>query len=358
MKAESWPPVATAAQAATAAAVKVGLFGAGAMRNLVLAAGLACLVWHPPAQAEPKRVALVIGNSTYAGLPALDSCRTAVNGLSGALRRGGYEVIERVNPSNGQMGAAIAEFSETTARANDAVAVAYFCGYATALDTRVFLLPASANLSRETDALSQGIVSRLLINAVIRSKARVGLVLLDTVGLPGVSTPLPLATLVDPATLGGKGFAAVQTMGSFPAGSTELAAAAAVAVPGAGNDWRAMVKSLRTKLPGSAMRNVVVYDPVDGGSAPGAGVATAAVPAPLPAGDTARRANDAGAMNTADARRMQLALQRLGYYAGKVDGVVGADTVAAIRRFQHELRAEMTGQLSKRQTERLLKDSP
>lgn len=34
-------------------------------------------------------------------------------------------------------------------------------------------------------------------------------------------------------------------------------------------------------------------------------------------------------------RRIQLALQRLGYYKDKVDGVVGQDTLAAIRRFQH-----------------------
>ncbi len=342
---------------AAAAAVNKGMCGGWPMRR-ASAAGLAFLLWHLPAYAEPKRLALVIGNNTYAGLPALESCRTAVNGLSGALRRAGYEVIEKLNPSNGQMGAAIAEFSEALTRSNDAVAVAYFCGYATALDTRVFLLPASAKLSRDTDVLSQGIVSRLFVNAVARSNARAGLILLDTVGLPGAPTPLPLATMVDPATLGGKGFAAVQTLGSFPAGTTDLAAAAAVGVPGAGNDWRPMVKALRTKLPTSATRQVVVYEPADGGPTPPASLATgAAAAAVLPLGQSARSANDAGALSTADTRRLQLALQRLGYYAGKVDGVVGADTVAAIRRFQHELRSEMTGQLSKDQTERLLKDS-
>ena len=53
-------------------------------------------------------------------------------------------------------------------------------------------------------------------------------------------------------------------------------------------------------------------------------------------------------------RRVQLALQKLGYYAGKVDGVIGSDTLAASRRFQHELGAEMTGRLTKDQAERLL----
>ena len=53
-------------------------------------------------------------------------------------------------------------------------------------------------------------------------------------------------------------------------------------------------------------------------------------------------------------RRIQLALQRLGYYKDKVDGVVGQDTLAAIRRFQHELRTDMTGRLTKAQADRLL----
>ena len=55
-----------------------------------------------------------------------------------------------------------------------------------------------------------------------------------------------------------------------------------------------------------------------------------------------------------DRRRVQLALQRLGYYAGTVDGVYGAESLAAIRRFQHELGADMTGRLTNDQARRLL----
>jgi peptidoglycan hydrolase-like protein with peptidoglycan-binding domain len=51
---------------------------------------------------------------------------------------------------------------------------------------------------------------------------------------------------------------------------------------------------------------------------------------------------------------VQLALQRLGYYAGQVDGVFGPESLAAIRRFQHELGAEMTGRLTADQAARLL----
>jgi hypothetical protein len=155
--------------------------------------------------------------------------------------------------------------------------------------------------------------------------------------------------LVDPSALGSKAFAAVQTLAQTPAGTTELAAAAAAALPNAGNDWRGLVKTLRSKLPTSPQRSVVLYEPVDNPA-----LAGAATPAAGP--DRTRATMDATTPGMADTRRVQLALQRLGYYAGKIDGVVGADTVAAVRRFQNELRAEMTGQLSKDQTERLLKD--
>jgi hypothetical protein len=332
--------------------------GRPARHVAALAAGLvtaaACALAPVTAHAEPKRLALVIGSSSYVNLPALEPCRTAVSALSGALRRAGYEVTEKLNPSNGQMGAAITEFGEAIARAGDAVAVAYVCGYAVALDSRMFLLPASANLSRDTDALSQGIVARLFVNTVARSGARGGLVLLDVVGVPGGAAGLPLQALVDPALLGSRGLAAVQTLGAFPAGTTDLAAAAASTIAISGNDWRAVVKGLRAKLPNSAQRSAVLYDPADAG---GPAVAAASPGAAAAGGSEAPRATaDAAGFSPADYRRIQLALQRLGYYAGKVDGVVGSDTMAAIRRFQHEMRADMTGQLSKEQAERLLKD--
>jgi hypothetical protein len=314
--------------------------------GLVLAPGLA--------RAEPARLALVIGSSAYTAYPELDLCRASAGSLAGALRRAGFQVTEKLNPSNGQMGAAIAAFAEAVARAPDTVAVSYICGYAVALDSRVFLLPASAALTRDTEVLSQGIVSRVFVNALLRSGASSGLILFDLLPLPGANAGLPLDSLVDPSKLRGLGFAAVQPVGPVPAGTTDLAAAAAAAV--AAQDARAYSTILRSKLPVSARRTVVIHDPAE---------ASAAVPA-LMAGTGTGKVNAVGSdpgstapdsLSMADTRRIQLALQRLGYYSGKVDGMTGPDTLAAIRRFQHELRVEMTGQLSTAQIERLFKDS-
>jgi N-acetylmuramoyl-L-alanine amidase len=59
-------------------------------------------------------------------------------------------------------------------------------------------------------------------------------------------------------------------------------------------------------------------------------------------------------MTEADRRRIQGALLRLGYYDGRVDGIFGPDTRAAIRRFQHEIGAEMNGRITPEQAGRLL----
>jgi peptidoglycan hydrolase-like protein with peptidoglycan-binding domain len=61
-------------------------------------------------------------------------------------------------------------------------------------------------------------------------------------------------------------------------------------------------------------------------------------------------------MTEADRRRVQTALKRLGYYPGEIDGKFGADTRAAIRRYQHEIGVDMVGRLTPEQAGRLLAD--
>jgi hypothetical protein len=59
-------------------------------------------------------------------------------------------------------------------------------------------------------------------------------------------------------------------------------------------------------------------------------------------------------LTDSDRRRVQIALVRLGYYDGRIDGVFGPDSRAAIRRYQHELGADMTGRLTAAQATRLV----
>ena len=53
---------------------------------------------------------------------------------------------------------------------------------------------------------------------------------------------------------------------------------------------------------------------------------------------------------------VQRALANLGYYAGQIDGIIGPETRAAIRRYQHELKQPMTGHLTAAQATSLVSD--
>tara|TARA_Y100001934_G_C11923839_1_gene572489 strand:+ start:138 stop:371 length:234 start_codon:yes stop_codon:yes gene_type:complete len=51
-----------------------------------------CVAWSTAADAA-KRVALVIGNDTYATLPSLLNARTDAKGMAAKLRKLGFDVI-------------------------------------------------------------------------------------------------------------------------------------------------------------------------------------------------------------------------------------------------------------------------
>jgi peptidoglycan hydrolase-like protein with peptidoglycan-binding domain len=59
-------------------------------------------------------------------------------------------------------------------------------------------------------------------------------------------------------------------------------------------------------------------------------------------------------MTETQRRQVQSALGRLGYYGAQPDGVFGPETRAAIRRWQHELHAPMTGHLTASEATRLV----
>ncbi len=327
-----------------------------------------------PLAAQPARLALVIGNSTYSGLPPIPACEASSGVVAAALRRAGFAVKQPTNPSNGQMGAAIGAFGDTLAQAPGSAAIIYACGYAVGFEDRIFLLPASARLERETDALTQGLVSRVLTGAIATADLRAGLVLLDMVAMPG-GKPFNLSALGLPAGLDTKGLLATDSATIPPDGPTVLASAAAAALAGPNADVGSVLGSIRTALQGSRL-DVFAQMPAQeawliGGPPPAAAALPPAptpppvsAPAPEPPAVTAgpppappatpQEPGTPAQPNEADRRRIQLALQQLGYYDGRIDGRYGPETGAAIRRFQHELGADMTGRLTLDQLSRLL----
>lgn len=58
-------------------------------------------------------------------------------------------------------------------------------------------------------------------------------------------------------------------------------------------------------------------------------------------------------MAEADPRVVQDALHSLGYYQGPADGIFGPSSRAAVRHFQHDIGAEVTGRLTAEEANRL-----
>ena len=159
--------------------------------------GLAGLRWNTsPAQSQPLRTALIISNAQYADLPPLPRCTASAAMVRDALKAKGFEVVERSDVRRGEFDAAIGALAKRTAASPPSVAVLYFCGYAREFNGRSFLLPAAANIARDNDVLTQGLISKSLVDSLARVGDSTGVVLLDGFQPPGASAT-GLARLVE-----------------------------------------------------------------------------------------------------------------------------------------------------------------
>ncbi len=334
----------------------------------MLAAVLGSLTALAPAtlRAEPAHAALVLGNGTYTGLPPLPACLLSAHAVAAALRTAGFNVVEREDVSGGGTDAAIAEFSRQLT-APGTSAFVYSCGYATAFDDRPFLLPVSARLSRSADALTQGILAKSLIDVLARGSAGPSIVAIDTIPIPDAPPDLHFGATTQGTVPDGMGLI-VASQAKPPDAPTPLAAALVANLKGATVRTDALMAAAQQQLGANKSITLAAFRPP---SAPGdlvapssvavpptpaptspAPPATAASPAPAPAPAAAVAADEQ--MNDDDRRRVQTALARLGYYDGKIDGVFGPESRAAIRRYQHELGVPMTGRLTAEEATKLV----
>jgi hypothetical protein len=323
--------------------------------------GFAGLHWNAsPAQSQPFRTALIISNAQYADLPPLPRCTASAAMVRDALKAKGFEVVERSDVRRGEFDAAIGALAKRTAASPPSVAVLYFCGYAREFNGRSFLLPAAASIARDNDVLTQGLISKSLVDSLARVGDSTGVVLLDGFQPPGASATglARLGEQIQPgsfAVIGANNDAAAQ-------GPTAAAQALRGQMAGEEVSLEKFVAGMRGELAksgaGAAFFVAATGRPsfLAGGKPPPAPVAAAAPPpppAPAPAAPPQAMV-DEDRMSDQDRRQVQVALATLGYYSGRIDATFGPETRAAIRRFQFEIKAEMTGRLSAEQATKLV----
>ncbi|MFZ9408081.1 MAG: caspase family protein [Burkholderiaceae bacterium] len=134
------------------------------------ASGTATITPNPvpglPGPAD-RRVALVVGNSTYTNAPLNNPINDA-NDMAAKLRSMGFEVMLRTNLNRAQMRAAVREFGEALKRKE--VGLFYFAGHGIESKGRNFLIPVAASLASEFELEDEAVDA----NAVLRAMEDAG----------------------------------------------------------------------------------------------------------------------------------------------------------------------------------------
>jgi len=283
--------------------------------------------------------ALVIGNASFANFPPLPACDASARMLARRLQGAGYTVTEAHDLTNGAMGGAIGRFVQQAAQTPASPALIYVCSYGASLQGRDFVLPVSANVATPTDLMSEGILARNFAPPAAAGRSAPIVVALDLARDPSGVLPAVTGALTRNLREPAEAVALVieTRPPSAPTAFASLlgeAFAAGQAVPS--------LSSITGRLPADQVAGVH-----DSAAAPPPAAAPAAPP------PAAKTLPDDAAMTEAQRRDIQVALARIGYYDGKLDGVFGPDTRAAIRRWQHEQGGDMTGHLTSAEATRL-----
>ena len=137
-----------------------------------------CSTWlfSQPALAE-KRVALVMGNSTYQNVIRLANPTNNSEAMSAIFKRAGFDVVELRRDLNvSEMRRALRDFSDTVRDAD--IAIVFFAGHGIEINGNNYLIPVDAVLERDIDAFDEAIpLDRIL--TVIEPAKQLRLVILD-----------------------------------------------------------------------------------------------------------------------------------------------------------------------------------
>ena len=136
--------------------------------TLVLSAGLA---------SAERRVALIIGNSTYKSVQPLANPARDAAAVGAMFKKAGFEVVEsKLDLGNTAMRRAIREFTGTAKNAD--IAVVYYAGHGIEFDGTNYLIPVDAELASDVDVEDETI-SLDRVMRMLDPVKRLRLVILD-----------------------------------------------------------------------------------------------------------------------------------------------------------------------------------
>ncbi|TGN80404.1 hypothetical protein EOW77_0027645 [Bradyrhizobium yuanmingense] len=134
------------------------------------------LLFDAEAEASNRRVALVIGNASYANAPPLGSPVNDAEDIAAGLAGLGFDVDLRKNTTIDDLRVGLVAFTEKSAAAD--IAIFYFSGYSAAAGVGSYLIPVDAHLATPESANAETVPLAAVTAAAGRAR-RLGLVILD-----------------------------------------------------------------------------------------------------------------------------------------------------------------------------------
>jgi len=125
-----------------------------------------CSVWLccQPAFAE-KRIALVIGNSSYERVPQLSNPLNDATAMSEMFKRAGFDAVRlKLDLKANEMRRALRDFADEARDAD--IAIIYFAGHGLEIQGTNYLIPVDAVLERDSDAYDEAVSLERLLNAI------------------------------------------------------------------------------------------------------------------------------------------------------------------------------------------------
>jgi hypothetical protein len=126
--------------------------------------------------ATERRIALVIGNSTYTSGPLKNPVNDATD-LAANLRKLGFVVTLKKNANHQEMEEAIQEFGEQLKKGG--VGLFFYAGHGVQISGRNYLLPIGAKINKELDVKFQAVDAEIVMAEMDNASNGLNIVILD-----------------------------------------------------------------------------------------------------------------------------------------------------------------------------------
>ena len=134
--------------------------------------------WAANAPADPSRLALIIGNSSYRDAPLVNPANDA-KAIGGLFTQAGFTVDSRLDATRLEMIAAIERFGTAVKRPETRLVVFYYAGHGAQLDWRNYLLPVDAVVHKQEDMKQRCVDLSLLLGQFSAAKDKTFVVIFD-----------------------------------------------------------------------------------------------------------------------------------------------------------------------------------